>query len=334
MKKVVVLSTGGTIASVPGHDGRNIAGALKGNALLSHVQVADDIELEVISVFQKPSNSITRADLLSLYKQCQDLIDTGDVAGIVITHGTDTLEDTAYFLECTLQQKNTAVVITGSQRVPHAPGTDAYVNLQHAIQAAASDTCKNIGVLIVFNQNIFAASLARKTSSYQLNGFSAPGFGCLGFIDGDDVLIYQQPRKQAVLAPVNVSLPQVDILSVYMESSPIALDALVASDISAIVIDGIGRGQVPPTWLAGIKRGIDAGKKILITSSTLTGPVAPCYEYPAALFELEQIGAIGVSGLNARKARLRLMLILAIYGQQVSAEKILELFVWGVLSAG
>src|SRR5699024_7876475 len=99
MKKIVVLSTGGTIASVPGHDGRNVAGVLKGNALLSQVEIPAEVELEVISVFQKTSNSLTAQDWLALSNKCQQLIDDKHADGIVVTHGTDTLEDTAYFLE-------------------------------------------------------------------------------------------------------------------------------------------------------------------------------------------------------------------------------------------
>lgn len=329
MKKIVILSTGGTIASVPGHDGRNVAGALKGDALLSQVQVPDDVELQIESVFQKPSNSLTAKDLLVLAKKCQQLIDAGDTAGIVITHGTDTLEDTAYFLECVLDQADTVVTITGSQRVPYAAGTDAYVNLQHAITVAKTAECQGLGVLVVFNETILAAALTRKTSTYQLNGFSSPGFGCLGFIDGADVLLYQQARRQALLKTTATDLPRVEILTVYADSAPIALSALVDADISGVVIEGVGRGQVPPTWMPDIKRAIDKGIKVLVCSTALTGPVATSYEYPASLHDLEQLGAVGVSGLNARKARIRLMLILDLLGTNCTKEQILDLFKWG-----
>src|SRR5690554_6846213 len=101
MKKIIVLSTGGTIASTAHADGRAIAGALAGEDLIAQIQPRDGIELHVQSVFQKPSNAITLGDLCHLRAQCQALIDAGDIDGIVITHGTDTLEDTAYFLETT-----------------------------------------------------------------------------------------------------------------------------------------------------------------------------------------------------------------------------------------
>lgn len=329
MKKIVILSTGGTIASVPDESGRNIAGALKGDALLSQVQVPADVELQVLSVFQKPSNSLTAKDLLILANKCQQLIDDGNTDGIVITHGTDTLEDTAYFLECVLNQANTVVTITGSQRVPYAAGTDAYVNLQHAITVAKTDACRRKGVLLVFNETVLAAALTRKTSTYQLNGFSSPGFGCLGFVDGDNVFLYQQALRQPLLKISAADLPRVEILTVYADSSPISLAALVDANVAGIVIEGVGRGQVPPSWLPEIARAAEKGIKILVCSTALTGPVATSYEYPASLFDLEQLGAIGVSGLNARKARIRLMLILGMYGANCNKEQILDLFKWG-----
>lgn len=330
MKRVMVLSTGGTIASVPGHDGRNIAGAQSGQALLSKVEVGADIKIGVESVFQKASNSLTAQDLLLLRDKCQGLIDTDQVDGIVITHGTDTLEDTAYFLECSLNLKDKVVVVTGSQRVPYAAGTDAFVNIQDSITVAASPNAVGLGVVVQFNQTIFAAAFVRKTSTYQLNGFSAPGFGCLGLVDGDNVLIYQQPKQQPLLAVKADNLPQVELITVSVDSSNIALKAIVDSDVAGIVIDAIGRGQVLPCWVTEIKRAITGGKKVLVCSSALTGPVAPCYEYPAALHEIEQLGAIGIAGLPARKARIRLRLVLAEYGLECSREQIIGAYSWGV----
>lgn len=186
MKKIVLLLPGGNITSTAHQDGRAIAGALAG----------EGIELRVQSVFQKPSNAITLEDIRQLRHVCQTLIDANDVDGIVVTHGTDTLEDTAYFLESTLNTGDVVVVVTGSQRVPHAMGTDAFVNLQNAVHIAADDKTRNLGVLVAFNEMIYGAAFVKKVSSFQVNSFDAPVLGCLGLIDNGIVTLYQRPLYQ------------------------------------------------------------------------------------------------------------------------------------------
>ena len=139
MKRIFLLSTGGTIASAPGEDGRNVSGALPGEVLVQALQLGPGIALEVQSVFQKPSNAITLDDWVTLGRGCEALISERLADGIVVTHGTDTLEDTAYYLECVLDTASVPVIVTGSQRVPHAMGSDAHANLRRAVEAAAAD---------------------------------------------------------------------------------------------------------------------------------------------------------------------------------------------------
>src|SRR5690554_2152493 len=148
--RVVVLTTGGTIASSPDDSGRNRSGALKGDVLMSRVSLPEGtaIYVEVRSLLQKPSNAITRDDLMHLRQECLALAESSDVTGIVITHGTDTLEETAYFLDITLPASPT-IVLTGSQRAPHEPGTDAFRNIADAVVVAASDAARGLGTLVV-----------------------------------------------------------------------------------------------------------------------------------------------------------------------------------------
>lgn len=328
MKKIILLSTGGTIASTAHEDGRAIAGALAGEDLIKQIQLRDGIELHVQSVFQKPSNAITIEDLYQLRNKCQSLIDAGDFDGIVITHGTDTLEDTAYFLETTLNPGSTTVVVTGSQRVPHAMGTDAFVNLQNAVHIAADDQTRNMGVLVGFNEMIYGPSFVRKVSSFQVNGFDAPAQGCLGVIDNGIVTIYQYPARLPVLSSgpgdahpageSNVSataatLAEVDIVSAYLGARAQLVDASVQNGARGLVIDALGRGHVPPEWVAAVSRAIEAGVTVLVCTSTLHGPVYQSYAFAGSLHDLESAGAIGISGLTARKARMRLTVLLNQY---------------------
>lgn len=313
MVKIALLSTGGTIASTADNEGRGIAGRLPGEELTRNINLRPEISLEVHSVLQKPSNAVTFADLCTLHHKCQELINGNQVDGIVITHGTDMLEDTAYFLETTISTVKVPIIVTGSQRVPYANGTDAYTNLEHAIHTAASPQAKGKGVLVVFNETVYSAAFARKVSSFQLNGFDSPGYGCLGVIDNGSLHLYNSPVRMPVIniAADTYNLPNVEIVNCYLGGSEYILQACINSPDPGLVINGVGRGQVLPTWAKLIKQATDKGKKVLVTTSVLHGPVHQSYSYPGALADAEEAGAIGVSRVSARKARIRLSVLLS-----------------------
>lgn len=320
MKRIAVLSTGGTIASIPGNEGRAIAGALPGEELIARTELQGRMQVQVESVFQKASNAIGPVEWMILAEKCQQLIQAGDVDGIVITHGTDTMEDTAYYLHCVLDTSKVPVVITGSQRVPHAMGSDAYANLRQAMELAANDQAKGLGVLVSFNQSVFSAGFVRKVSSFQLNGFDSPGFGPLGMLDEGVFHLLQRPSMLGLL-PISDELPRVDILPAYGGADAAMAKAVLDSGPKAVVIEGLGRGQVPLAWLPALKIALSKGMVVGICSSTLHGATHESYEYPGALHEMVEAGAIAISHLSARKARIRLALSIATHGTSLSAIK-------------
>ncbi|MEQ6917792.1 asparaginase [Halomonas aquatica] len=311
-QRVIVLTTGGTIASKPGCNGRNVSGAMSGESLLERVAVPQtpDLEVEVRSILQKPSNAISLDDLVTLCRQCQALEQEPDVIGIVITHGTDTLEETAHFLDITLSLDACALVMTGSQRAPHEEGTDAFRNLANAITVAADPRARGIGVTVVFNESIFAARSVRKLNSYRVNGFGAPDVGALGYVDGQRVHLAQLPRRSAPLS-IGDSLPRIDILASYLDASPQLIEAAVASGAQALVVEGLGRGHVPPTWLETIGETTRGGIPVAVVTGCHEGPVNTRYEFPGSLASLQAHGAIPVRDLSARKARLTLAILLS-----------------------
>ncbi|MGO2580905.1 MAG: asparaginase [Halomonas sp.] len=312
-KHIVVLTTGGTIASKPGESGRSQSGALNGEQLLDRVVLPQGVEatVEVISILQKPSNAITLADLAELYLQGRKALARPDVDGLVITHGTDTLEETAYFLSLTLPADKPCV-ITGSQRAPHQLGTDAFKNICDAIVAATSPQLRQHGCVVVFNESLFTARYARKMSSFQLHGFNAPGAGPLGYIDGQRVKLYH--AATAVANPIegwDFPLPRVDLLTAYLDASPDVLKVCVESGAKAIVIDGLGRGHVPPSWMNAIRELVSAGVPVAVVSSCAQGPVNTSYEFSGSLDDLLSAGVIALNDISARKARLALALLLS-----------------------
>lgn len=310
MKRIVLLSTGGTIASAREASGRSVSGALTGEALVDGLSLGPAIDLEVRSVFQKPSNAIGSLEWAELRGHCEALAAAGGVDGIVITHGTDTLEDSAYYLDCVLESDAVPIVMTGSQRVPHAVGSDARTNLRDAILVAADEQSRGMGVLVVFNESIYSAGFVRKVSSFQLNGFDSPGLGCLGFVDQGMVTFLQRPMLHPLIGH-SAPLPPVDIVPACGGADPRLLRAVIDSGPAGLVIDGLGRGHVPPAWIPPLRDATSRGMTVLVCSSTLHGATHQSYEFPGSLHDLEASGAIGVSHMTARKARVRLAILLA-----------------------
>lgn len=307
---VMLISLGGTIASIPDSSGRAIAGALSGRELMDRLQIESAGPVEVVTLHQKPSNAITTADLLQLRALCIELAQREEVAGVVVSQGTDTLEDTAYFLDASLTLPDIGLVVTGAQRVPYAPGSDAGPNLRDAMQVARTPLARGVGTLVVFNEEVHAASSVRKVSSYQLNGFCSPGLGPVGLVDGAEVRLGMPPQRLSAIAP-GKQLPRVDIIPVAIDASPALLEAAVASGAKGLVIDAIGRGHVPPGWMEALATVMAAGVPVAIASSTHWGNLAEVYEYPGCLAELSALGALKARHLSARKARLRLMCALS-----------------------
>ncbi|WP_323754500.1 asparaginase [Marinobacter sp.] len=307
---VVLISLGGTIASLPDSSGRAIAGALSGKELLDTLKIESDGPVEVITLLQKPSNALTTADLLQLRTLCLEQAERPEVAGLVVSQGTDTLEDTAYFLDTTLALTDTALVVTGAQRVPYAPGSDAGPNLRDAIKVAGSTEARGAGTVVVFNEEIHSAASVRKVSSYQLNGFASPGVGPLGFVDGNEVRLNHRLQRSSTIVP-GEQLPRVDILPIAIDASPALLEASVASGTQGLVLDAIGRGHIPPSWIEPLRKAIGTGIAVVVASSTHWGRIAEVYEYPGSLAEQVSLGALKANHLNARKARLRLMCALS-----------------------
>jgi L-asparaginase len=305
-----LLTTGGTIASVPGDEGRNIAGRLDAADLLETARHAVESSVDTVrseSLFQMPSNAIGPDQLYRMADRCEALLDDPQTRGIVITHGTDTLEDTAFFLQLALGDCPRPIVVTGSQRALHESGTDAVRNLIDAMRVAARPDARGQGVLVVFNEAVHSAALAQKVSSYRLEGFGSPGFGPVGQIDGHRVRFALRARPSKRL-PRGASMPRVDIASV-AAGSHCPVSALCADGADGIVIDALGRGQVPPHWLDDVEAAIASGIPVAVASSTGSGPVAPVYEYRGSLQSLIDCGALQAGALSARQARILMMLL-------------------------
>lgn len=310
MKKVVLLTTGGTIASKANKEGRLVAGELTGIELAKICGIPNDIEVEIISILQKPSMHISIQDLLDVREKIKKIYENKAIDGIVITHGTDTLEETAYFLDLVIEDER-PIVITGSQRSPDEIGSDAYINLRHAIYTACNDQLKGVGTVVVFNERIFAAKYVKKEHASNIQGFNAFGFGYLGIIDNDKVYLYQKPTTREVYnIQKSAPIPSVDIIKCYLNADDKFIRASIATNVSGIVLEGTGRGQVSPLMMEAINEALNKGIHIVITTASEEGYVYTTYEYLGSAYDLFKAGVILGGDLDSKKARIKLIVSL------------------------
>lgn len=310
MNKVVLLTTGGTIASKTNKEsGKLASGALTGEELAAMCNLPKDIEVIVDSVFQKASIHITFDDLVVLKNKIEDYFKDEAVSGVVVTHGTDTMEETAYFLDLTINDYR-PVVVTGSQRSPEDLGSDVYINLRHAIYSACSADLHNAGTVVVFNERIFAARYVKKEHASNIQGFNVFGFGYLGIIDNDRVQVFQKPLKREYYE-MKTRVPQVEIIKCYIGADGKFIKAAREAGVSGIVLEGVGRGQVAPKMMEEIEKSINEGIKLVITTSAEEGSVYTTYDYEGSAYDLYKKGVILGSDNDSKKARIKLAVALA-----------------------
>ena len=308
--KVVVLTTGGTIASVENTEtGLFASGALPGEDLLGMQDLKLPVEVDVRSVFQVPSNAMTFEKLMQLRSDIVDAFRDDAVSGVVVTHGTDTLEETAYFLHLTVRDPR-PIVLTGSQRIPTEMGTDSFVNIRQAILAAASDDCRDMGALVLFNEALFTARYVKKMHAFNPHAFTAFGFGQLGYVDRDDVRVVQRPLDDDVFDP-NETPPRVDIIKASLGSDGAFIDCALDNGARGIILEGLGRGHVAPECAPAVSRAVERGVHVIITTGCEQGRVYPVYDFAGGVMDLEARGAIRGSDYDSKKARIKLAVLLA-----------------------
>jgi len=314
LPKIAFIGTGGTIASL----GRGPLD-LKDYGAIGNVMHAEEIVAkwpvvhqvaDVIAVKYRniPSTAIDFADWKALVALCQQLPqEYPGLEGIVIGHGTATLEETAYFLNLTLKT-TIPVVLVGAQRPSSALSSDAGMNLVNAIRVAASPDSRGMGVLVVLNDEIHAAREVTKTSTLRLQTFRTPDFGVLGHADGDAVVFYRQPlRRRAPDTEFDISgidaLPRVDISYSYAGADGTAVHAFVAAGARGIVSAGFAPGFTPPGEAEALKEAASRG--IVVVQSTRAGSGRTFRST-----RLKVNGLLIADNLNPQKARILLTLAL------------------------
>ena len=311
-RRVHILGTGGSIAGIGPHRRDYTLYPELGNKvtvqqMLERIPEARELaELTGEDVLQVGSPSIGPKEWLQL----ADRIHALAVEGVVITHGTATLEETAYFLHLTVKSDR-PVVLTGAMRPPSALGTDADLNVLDAIRLAAAPDAAGRGVLTILNNEIQSARDVTKTNAFRVDTFDSRDFGVLGYVDSDArVLFYRAvTRPHTTATPFDVrgrkDLPRVDIVYSYAGGDGVLVDALTAHRPDGMVLVGFGGGSYPAAFLEAGTRAVQAGIAVVLATRSWNGRVVTTPR-------LEKHGFIVCDDLMPQKARILLMLALTV----------------------
>src|SRR2546423_5167892 len=277
---IVILFTGGTItmrSNDPGGSGAQ-PGLTAAEILQATKGIRSITAVETEEWGQFPGPHMTPERMWALRNRIAEHLARPEVAGVVITHGTDTLEESAYLVaRSTASEK--PIVFTGAMRTVSDLGWDGPANLFEAVEVAASEETRGFGVMVVIGGQIFAALDATKTNTHLLDAFESPGLGPLGVLDeGELILRREMPPSPPSLKPNGLATP-VDIIFVAAGSDTRLLDA--SREVAkGLVLAAMGRGNVPPAIVPGIQRWVSEGKPAVITPPTHGGRDGPHYWHP------------------------------------------------------
>ncbi|NJM07914.1 asparaginase [Candidatus Gracilibacteria bacterium] len=307
MKRVVVITTGGTIATRRGPMVGGSVPTLKGEELLALLP-RDGIDLAFEEFSNLPSSHLTPANALELSQKVEAVLLSPDVDGVVITHGSDTLEETAYLLDLTLKAGK-PVVITGAMRTAASSGYDGVVNLANAIRVAAAAESRDLGTLVVFDEEIHAAAAVQMLFTQARRAFASPDSGPLGRIEGQRIVWHQRPINRLYIPCVHLEL-MVDLLRLSQGADQRQLRHSIDDGAAGIVIETFGSGRVPPWWIPLISEAISRRSTVVITSRCLVGGLGDEYGYVGAYHDLQRLGVLFANHLSGPKARIKLMVAL------------------------
>jgi L-asparaginase len=319
---IAVVFTGGTISMR--HD-RALGGAvpaLSGREILAATRGMEEVaEVEVEEWGSYPGPHMTTERLWALRCRIGTLLERPDVDGVVVTHGTDTLEESAYLAARSLPPEK-PVVFTGAMRNASELGWDGPANLLDAARVAASEDARGYGAMVAMGGRIFAGLDVTKAHTHLLDAFESPGLGPVGVVD-DGTVIFRRalPPAQAVLAPPSLGGP-VDIVTAWAGCDARLLDAS-RRDAMGLVVAAMGRGNVPPPMVPGIERWIEEEKPVVIASRAARGRVGQTYGYPGGGRRLAALGALFAGSRRPLQARVDLMLAL---GAGLSGDELRAVF--------
>ncbi|WP_035359008.1 type II asparaginase [Edaphobacter aggregans] len=309
---IVILATGGTIAgaAATGTQSAYTSGAVTIDAMVNAVPGIKDLaNIKGEQIANVGSQDMSFDIMLKVAKRINELLPTNDVDGIVITHGTDTMEETAYFLNLVVKSDK-PVVLVGSMRPSTAVSADGPLNLYNAVAVAGDPRAKGRGVLVIMNDHIHAAHSLTKTSTTDVQTFLSPLRGLVGVVSyGKSDFYNTPPWKHTTASEFDVAqvtkLPRVDIIFADVDMSPDLIDASAANGAKGIVIAGVGNGNMNKVSVDAAARAVKKGVVVVRSSRVPTGLVGRNVE-----LNDDELGFVASDELNPQKSRILLSLVL------------------------
>jgi len=304
-------NTGGAVPHFSGNDLLEMMPDIKNLAEISHYDFG-----------KYPGPHMTPELMLSLSKKIRSFLDENKYDGIIVTHGTDTLEETAYLLDLTIKT-SVPIVVIGSMKNSSEPDWDGPRNLKDAIYICLNPNSRNMGVLVCLSGEINAASEVTKTHTDNVETFQSLDFGSIGIVDRGRVFYNRMPRKLETLQTDTLNA-NVDLLKVYAGMEEKFFRFSADSGTEGLVVEAMGVGNVPPAAFKGIMYVVEKGIPVVLVSRCPAGETLDIYSYPGAGKWLHKAGVIFSDYLNGQKARIKLMLSLGLTSETEALKKIFE----------
>jgi L-asparaginase len=305
-----MIATGGTIAMKIDPVKNAPVPALSGEDLLGSVpELAKVATVRVENLFNIPSDYMDPDRWVTIQKSVVKALSSNEVAGVIISHGTDTLEETAYFLDLTVSNDK-PIILVGAQRNASERDFDGPRNLLNAGRICVLPQARGKGVMITLNNQINAAREATKTHTSDVETFKSGDFGFIGVLDQDRVEFARTPTRRQYIPLKGEPLPRVDIVSMYAGADGALLRASTAAGAKGIVIQALGLGNVNIPMYEAIREVIGKGVVVVISTRVPNGRVLPVYGVEGGGKTLKEAGAVFADNLSPQKARILLMLAL------------------------
>lgn len=323
MARVLVVFTGGTISMKVDPATGGAVPALSGEEILAYdPELRAMADLEVVDFGRYPGPHMNPARMFELSELLRARLAEPGIDGAVVTHGTDTLEETAYLADLRHDSEK-PVAFVGAMRNSSELSFDGPANLRAGVKTVADARARGQGVFVVLNQLVHAASEATKTDTQQVDTFQSPVFGPLGYVDADGVVWARRLARRQVIVGERYE-PAVEMVTMYAGFGSRMFDILAESGTKGIVVEGTGRGNVPPEALPGVRRAIESGVAVAISTRCHHGRVLDTYAYEGSGRDLRNMGVWFCGRLPGHKARIKLMLALGAAGSGADARGLME----------
>jgi L-asparaginase len=309
LSKIAIVTTGGTIAQKKDKSGAAVP-TVSGVALIQAVpQILKLANVEVYTYCNVDSSRITPEEWLGLSRLIADIVKRPDIAGVIVTHGTDTMAQGSFFIELCVKTEK-PVIFVGAMRDASDMSPDGPENIINAVTQAVSPDAKNWGITVSLNQYVNSAFAVRKTNTSNVQTFNSGEKGYLGYIASGKVLRFNE-RKKVIYLGIPKKLVKTAIFMNYAGCSGKAIRNATDDGVKGIVVEGVGAGNVNSHVYLAIKYALAKGVIVVVTTEVPDGPALPLYGGPGGGASLVKDGVILSRYLRARKARILLMLSLS-----------------------